>query len=191
MLRTVTWEFRCLLQAPPAPELLLSPFVVHCTLVFFLAQPLTSLRRYRLLSILWLTAPLLIWLHTSHVLPRKCGKVCGENAISVHGMGVQEKALYGSFLFPVIGNPGPGVVGFLISINLCCYGSNRSQNMQEQSSSPGGFFSGWQWSFSADASAQEVSVNSQACFIALLPFYSFRGWEAVRTQTAFESVTRA
>lgn len=48
---------------------------------------------------------------------------------------------------------------------------------QEQSSSPGSFFSGWQWFFLADGSAWEASVKFQACFIARLPFYSFRGWE--------------
>lgn len=165
--RTLSFLFRC-----PAVDLI-SSLLSQC--------PLS--RQYRLLSILWLTALLFIWLHTSHALPRKCGKVCEENAISVHGMGVQEKSLYVPFLFLVIGNRGPVVMGFLVSLTLCCDASNRSQNKHEQSISPGSFFSGWQWSFSADA-------NSQACFIALLPFYSFRGWEAVRTQTASESVTR-
>lgn len=55
--------------------------------------------------------------------------------------------------------------------------SNRSQNRQEQTSSHGSFFSGCQWSSLANASAWEVAVNFQACFIALLPFYGFRGWE--------------
>lgn len=83
------------------------------------------------------------------------------------------------FLFPFVWN--------FISLILYCDNSSRCQNRQEQSSKPGSFFSGLQWSFSADVSALEVSVNSQASFISLPPFYCFRGWEAVRTQTASES----
>lgn len=133
-----------------------------------------------LVSILWLMALLLIWSDKSHSTQAKWQGLWQKCCLCMARMSRRKPSIISSF--QVWGtrwgslSPLPFTVAEAKVSKI-----DGSRPVALAFSSLDG-----SESCSADASAWEVLINSQTCFISLLPFYSFMGWEAVETRIASE-----